>query len=62
MPDAGNHDQGGIDFENRGNGCLIDRCTFENNAGAAIEVLGLESPQATNIEITNSRFIRNDRQ
>lgn len=60
MPDAGNHDQGGIDFENSGNGCLIDQCTFENNAGAAIEVLGLKSPQTTNVEIRGSRFIRNN--
>ncbi|NQT94748.1 MAG: right-handed parallel beta-helix repeat-containing protein, partial [Lentisphaerae bacterium] len=60
MPNVGNHDQGGIDFEARGNGCLIDRCTFENNAGAAIEVLGLKSPQPTNVEIANSRFIKNN--
>jgi hypothetical protein len=30
------------------------------NAGAAIEVLGLKTPQTTNIEIRNSRFIRNN--
>jgi len=60
QPDSGSHDEGGIDFENRGNGCLIDHCTFENNAGAAIEVLGLQSPQTTNIEIRNSRFIQNN--
>ena len=60
QPDSGSHDEGGIDFENRGNGCLIDGCTFENNAGAAIEVLGLKSPQTTNIEIRNSRFIKNN--
>jgi hypothetical protein len=60
QPDSGSHDEGGIDFENRGNGCLIDRCTFKNNAGAAIEVLGLKSPQTTNIEIRNSRFIQNN--
>lgn len=60
QPDSGSHDEGGIDFENSGNGCLIDRCTFENNAGAAIEVLGLKSPQTTNIEIRNSRFIKNN--
>ena len=41
LPDSGSHDEGGIDFENRGDRCLIDKCTFENNAGAAIEVLGL---------------------
>ncbi len=60
QPDSGSHDEGGIDFENRGNGCLIDRCTFQNNAGAAIEVLGLKSPQTTNIEIRNSRFVQNN--
>ncbi|MCY3018920.1 MAG: right-handed parallel beta-helix repeat-containing protein [Planctomycetota bacterium] len=60
QPDSGSHDEGGIDFENRGNGCLIDHCTFENNAGAAIEVLGLKVPQTTNIEIRNSRFIQNN--
>ncbi len=60
QPDSGSHDQGGIDFENRGNGCLIDRCTFRNNAGAAIEVLGLKAPQTRNIEIANSRFFRNN--
>jgi hypothetical protein len=60
QPDSGSHDEGGIDFENSGSGCLIDRCTFENNAGAAIEVLGLQSPQTTNIEIRNSRFIKNN--
>jgi hypothetical protein len=60
QPDSGSADEGGIDFENSGNGCLIDRCTFENNAGAAIEVLGLQAPQTTNIEIRNSRFIQNN--
>lgn len=60
QPDSGSHDEGGVDFENRGNGCLIDHCTFENNAGAAIEVLGLKAPQTTNIEIRNSRFIQNN--
>ena len=60
QPDSGSHDQGGIDFENSGNGCLIDHCTFENNAGAAIEVLGLRAPQTTNIEIRDSRFIKNN--
>jgi hypothetical protein len=60
QPDSGSHDEGGIDFENSGNGCLIDHCTFENNAGAAIEVLGLQAPQTTNIEVRGSRFIRNN--
>jgi hypothetical protein len=60
QPDSGSHDEGGIDFENTGNGCLIDGCTFENNAGAAIEVLGLQVPQPRNLEITRSRFILNN--
>ena len=60
QPDSGSHDEGGIDFEAHGNGCLIDHCTFENNAGAAIEVLGLRSPQIKNLEIRNSRFIKNN--
>jgi hypothetical protein len=60
QPDSGSHDEGGIDFENTGNGCLIDGCTFENNAGAAIEVLGLQAPQPRNVEIMNSRFIKNN--
>lgn len=60
QPDSGSHDEGGIDFENHGNGCLIDHCTFQNNAGAAIEVLGLKAPQPKNVEIANSRFILNN--
>lgn len=60
QPDSGSHDEGGIDFEAAGNGSLVDHCTFENNAGAAIEVLGLRSPQTTNVEIRNSRFIKNN--
>jgi hypothetical protein len=60
QPDSGSHDEGGIDFEADGDGCLIEGCTFQNNAGAAIEVLGLHSPQPRNVEIRNSRFIRNN--
>lgn len=60
MPDTGCHDEGGIDFEARGDGILIDACTFENNAGAGIEVLGLGSPQPKNVEIRGSRFIKNN--
>ena len=60
QPDSGSHDEGGIDFEAGGEGCLVDRCTFRNNAGAAIEMLGLKSPQARNVEIVNSRFDRNN--
>ncbi|MHB8863967.1 MAG: right-handed parallel beta-helix repeat-containing protein, partial [Pirellulaceae bacterium] len=60
VPDSNSHDEGGIDFENQGDRCLIDACTFENNAGAAIEVLGLSAPQPTNVDIVNSRFIKNN--
>lgn len=60
QPDSGSHDEGGIDFENSGDGCLIDHCTFQNNAGAAIEVLGLRSPQTRNVEIANCRFFANN--
>lgn len=60
QPDSESHDQGGIDFENNGDGCLIDACTFENNAGAAIEVLGLSAPQPKNVTVQRSRFIRNN--
>jgi hypothetical protein len=60
QPDSGSADEGGIDFENSGSGCLIEHCTFENNAGAAVEVLGLKAPQPRNVEIADSRFIRNN--
>jgi len=60
QPDSGCHDEGGIDFEARGTNCLVENCTFQNNAGAAIEVLGLSSPQPKNVEIRNSRFIQNN--
>ena len=60
QPDSGSADEGGIDFEAGGEGCLVDRCTFRNNAGAAIEMLGLRSPQARNVEIAGSRFDRNN--
>ena len=60
QPDSGSHDEGGIDFEAAGNGCLVDRCTFQNNAGAGIEVLGLKAPQVRNLEISRCRFIQNN--
>ena len=60
QPDSGSPDQGGIDFEAQGENCLIDRCTFRNNAGAAIEVLGLRSPQTRNVWIRGCRFDRNN--
>jgi hypothetical protein len=59
QPDSGSPDQGGIDFEANGDGIVVDRCTFENNAGPGIEVLGLSRPQPVNVTIRNSRFIQN---
>ncbi len=60
QPDSGSGDEGGIDFECGGENCLIDRCTFRNNAGCSIEVLGLQSPQVRNLHISRCRFIRNN--
>ena len=60
QPDTGSPDQGGVDFEAWEENCLIDRCTFRNNAGAAIEILGLHRPQARNVEIRGCRFDRNN--
>ena len=60
QPDSGSPDQGGIDFEAQGENCLVDRCTFRNNAGAAIEVLGLRSPQTRNVHIRACKFDRNN--
>ncbi|MBT7066423.1 MAG: right-handed parallel beta-helix repeat-containing protein [Verrucomicrobia bacterium] len=59
QPDSGSHDQGGIDFEANGDGVLVDGCTFQNNAGPGVEVLGLNRPQPVNVTIRNSRFINN---
>jgi len=53
-------DEGGIDFEAGGDNAEICDCTFRNNAGAAIEVLGLRSPQARNTRIAGCRFARNN--
>jgi hypothetical protein len=60
MPDSGSHDEGGIDFEARGENCRIEECTFRNNAGASIEVLGLNSPQTRNVHIRRCKFDRNN--
>ena len=60
QPDSGSGDEGGIDFECGGENCLIDRCTFRNNAGCSIEVLGLQSPQVRNLHVSRCRFIRNN--
>lgn len=59
QPDSGSPDQGGVDFEGGGDGTLIEQCTFENNAGPGIEVLGLTVPQPVNVEVRHSRFIKN---
>ena len=60
QPDSGSNDEGGIDFESGGENCLIDGCTFRNNAGAAIEVLGFGTMQARNVHIRRCRFDRNN--
>lgn len=59
QPDTESPDRGGIDFEAFGDGAVVEGCTFENNSGPGIEVLGLNRPQTTNVEIRNSRFINN---
>ena len=61
QPDSGSHDQGGIDFEAGGENCLVEGCTFRNNAGAAIEMLGLRRPQVRNVHIRRCKFDRNNR-
>ena len=60
MADSGSGDAGGIDFECYGNNCLVEGCTFRNNAGAAIEVLGFSTEQAHNTQILGCRFERNN--
>ncbi|MBQ7189194.1 MAG: right-handed parallel beta-helix repeat-containing protein [Kiritimatiellae bacterium] len=60
QPDSGSPDQGGIDFECGGENCLVEECTFRNNAGASIEVLGLRSPQTRNVHIRRCKFDRNN--
>ncbi|MBP5672362.1 MAG: right-handed parallel beta-helix repeat-containing protein [Victivallales bacterium] len=60
QPDSNSSDEGGIDFEADGENNLIDHCTFRNNAGAAIEVLGLRTPQTRNVAIRNCRFDKNN--
>ena len=60
MKDSGSGDQGGIDFEAWGGNGLVDKCTFRNNAGAAIEILGTRSPQMQNLRISGCRFERNN--
>ena len=61
QPHSGCADEGGIDFECGGENYLLDGLTFRNNAGAAIEVLGLISPQAKNIHIRNCKFDHDNR-
>ena len=60
QPDSGSNDEGGIDFESSGENCLVDECTFRNNAGAAIEVLGFGAGQTRNIHIRRCKFDRNN--
>ena len=60
QPDSGSPDEGGIDFEANGENCLVEACTFRNNAGAAIEVLGLGAPQTRNVHIRHCKFDRDN--
>ena len=60
QPDSGSPDQGGIDFECGGENCRVEACTFRNNAGASIEVLGLIRPQTRNVHIRRCKFDRNN--
>ncbi|MBQ9431913.1 MAG: right-handed parallel beta-helix repeat-containing protein [Kiritimatiellae bacterium] len=60
QPDSGSPDQGGIDFECGGENCRVEECTFRNNAGASIEVLGLIRPQTRNVHIRRCKFDRNN--
>ena len=60
QPDSDCPDEGGIDFECSGHNYLVDGCTFRGCAGAAIEILGLRSPQSRNVHIRGNRFDRNN--
>lgn len=64
MPHTGVSDECGIDFETEVHGCIIRNCTFENNAGAAIEFLSNfeMSPLAVSqdVLIEQCRFINNN--
>ncbi len=60
QPDSGSPDAGGIDFEAGGGNYLVEGCTFRDNAGAAIEVLGFMTTQGNNINLLGNRFIRNN--
>ncbi len=57
--DTDSHDMGAWDFEYGGDDCLIDNCTFENNAGPAVEFL-LTTETIQNAEIRNCTFIGDD--
>ena len=60
MPDTDSWDEGAIDFEALGENTEIDRCTFRNNAGAAIEVLSPGLAQTKNLRITGCRFFKDN--
>ena len=60
QPDSGSPDEGGIDFEAGGCNYLVEGCTFRNNSGPAIEVLGFITTQGCNINMVGNRFIRNN--
>lgn len=64
MPHTEVSDECGIDFETDVEDCVIIGCTFENNAGAAIEFLAnfdvSEQAVSRNIIIENCRFLNNN--
>jgi len=61
-PHTGNADEGGIDFEDDNENVTIMNSVFINNAGPAIEFLrgGSTLTASSNVEIKNSKFIRNN--
>jgi len=64
-PETGKHDECAIDFETDVDGCIIKYCTFENNAGAALEFLAnrsvaFDSAFSRNVEVYNSFFRNNN--
>ena len=64
MPHTNVSDECGIDFESDVEDCLIRNCTFENNAGAAIEFLAnfeiSSMAVSRDVRIEDCRFIRNN--
>jgi hypothetical protein len=56
-------DNSGLDFECDNEDVIVDGCTFENNAGPAIEILatpGYANPYTRNFVVRNCKFIGNN--